>query len=160
MWRWLLHPLLGSGAAAQRSGAIGLLIAMSTSLAFAQDGRPLAIGKSLVDGNIRIEIEELKRTGDGTVMLRFAVVNDSMRDLDNSFLGAATEMRLVDLVNRRQYGVGMRDVLNTLSSPFPGAKAKSRIELWAVYGAPPPGVTKLTVMLPNFYPIDDVPLGN
>lgn len=87
------------------------------------------------------------------------MVNDSLRDLDNGFLGAATEMRLVDLVNRRQYGVGMKDVVNTLSSPFPGAKAKSRTEQWVFYGAPPPG-TKLTVMLPNFYPIDDVPLGN
>ncbi len=147
-------------AGARRVGIVGLAIAMSASVALAQEAKPIALGKSMVDPNIRIEVEELKRTADGTVMFKFAVVNDSLRDLDNGFLGAATDMHLVDLVNRRQYGVGMKDVVNTLSSPFPGAKAKSRTEQWAVYGAPPPGVTKLTVMLPNFYPIDDVPLGN
>ena len=79
------------------------------SVALAQDAKPIAIGKSLVDGSIRIEVEELKRTGDGTVMLKIALINDSLRDLPFDFLGAATDRHLVDLVNRRQYGVGMQD---------------------------------------------------
>jgi hypothetical protein len=141
-------------------GTTGLAFALSLSVALAQDAKPIAIGKSLVDGSIRIEVEELKRTGDGTVMLKMALINDSLRDLPFDFLGAATDRHLVDLVNRRQYGVGMKDMVNTLSSAFGGAKAKSRSELWAIYGAPPAGVTKLSLMLPNFYPIDDIPLGN
>lgn len=148
--------------AARCVGMIGLVTAMSISTALAEDAKPIAAGKSTVDGNIRIEIEELKRTAAGTVMLKFAVVNDTQRDLDNGFLGSTylTDVHLVDLVNRRQYGVGMKTVIDTLSSTFGGVKAKSRTEVWAIYGAPPQGVTKLTLMLPNFYPIDDVPLGN
>jgi hypothetical protein len=90
------------------------------------------------------------------------VVNDSPRDLDNSFLASSslTDVHLVDLVNRRQYGVGMKDVANTLSSSFAGVETNSLAEVWGVYGAPPPAVTKLTIMLPNFYPIDAVPIGN
>jgi hypothetical protein len=145
-----------------RLSIIGLAIALSATAALAQDGKPIAIGKSLVDGNVRIEVEELKRADNGTVRLKFAVVNDSARDVDNGFLGASTliDVHLVDLVNRRQYAVGMKDIANTLTSSFGGVKAKSRAELWAIYGAPPPGVAKLTILLPNFYPIDDVPLGN
>ena len=155
-----MHRLGRSGA--QWVRIIVFAMAMSTSAALAQDVKPIAIGKSLVDPNIRIEVEELKRTADGTVMLKFAVVNDTQRDLDNSFLGSnfLTDVHLVDLLNRKQYGVGMKTVVDTLSSTFGGAKAKSRTEVWAIYGAPPQGVTKLTLVLPNFYPIDDVPLGN
>jgi hypothetical protein len=81
------------------------------------------------------------------------VVNDSPRDLDNSFLASSslTDVHLVDLVNRRQYGVCMKDVANTLSSSFAGVETNSLAEVWAVYGAPPPAVTKFTIMLPNFY---------
>lgn len=148
-------------------GALGaslmaLALAISTAAALAQDAKPIAVGKSMVDSNIRIEVEELKRTGDGTVMLKFEIVNDSAQDRNNAFLGAdsLSDVRLLDLVNRRQYEVGRKDIANTLSSTFPGVKAMSRTQAWALYGAPPQGVTKLTVMLPNFYPIDDVPLGN
>jgi hypothetical protein len=77
------------------------------------------------------------------------VVNDSPRDLDNSFL-ASSLLTDVHLVDRRQYGVGMKDVANTLSSSFAGVKTNSRAEVRAVYGAPPPAVTKLTIMPPNF----------
>jgi len=141
---------------------VSLASAVAALSASAQDAKPIAIGKAMVDGSIRIEVEELKRAGNGTMTLKFAVVNESSHDLGGDFLGASTliDVHLVDLVNRRQYSVGMKDIANTLTSGFAGAKTKSRTEGWAIYAAPPPAVTKLTILLPNFYPIDDVPIGN
>jgi hypothetical protein len=146
---------------ARRAAMIGLALAVSISSAFAADAKPIAVGKSLSDANIRIEVEELERTADGNVMLKFALVNGSGRDLDSGFLGSPTlgEVHLVDLVNRRQYDVG-GNVTYSLSSTFRGAKSQSRTELWALYGAPPQGVGKVSIIAPNFYPIDDVRLGN
>jgi hypothetical protein len=50
-----MHHLSKATAGAWRIGMIGLAIALSTLVVLAQDAKPIAIGKSMVDGNIRIE---------------------------------------------------------------------------------------------------------
>lgn len=156
------HP---SSAALAPSGValIALAWAATASVATAQDAKPIATAKAMVEG-VRIEVEELKRKSDGTLMLKFAVVNDSARDWDATLIGPGgaylNEVHLVDLVNRKQYEVGRKSAIDTLSSGFPGVKGGGRTELWAIFAAPPPAVAKLTLMLPHFYPVDDVPIGN
>src|SRR5436309_1574504 len=41
----------------------------------------------------------------------------------------------------------------------PDAAPSARLSLWAKYPAPPDNVAKISVIIPHFAPMDDVPLG-
>ena len=118
--------------------------------------------------DIRVEIRDLKRDGDGTVTLRLRLVNDStesfdhdcgMRDNDfgdacETFSGAY----LLDGANKKKYLV-VRDsekkcVCGNIADLEPGKK----VNIWATYPAPPAEVAKVTVVVPLFEPIEGVPV--
>lgn len=114
----------------------------------------------------RAEIHELKRNSGGTVTLKFSIVNDSDESFDfGYYMGAATkdvgsiaDAHLVDPAAKKKYLV-VRDSDGTClcSRKLPDL-GRSRINLWAKFPAPPEGVERLTVVLPHFMPMDDVPL--
>lgn len=113
----------------------------------------------------RIEIQELKRVTGGTVMLRFVAINDSDQDIPN-YLFQATEgthsvdgVYLIDLAGKKKYEV-VRDADKhcICSHDIPVVKAKSNLNLWAKFPAPPDGVEKIGVVVPHFIPMDDVPI--
>ena len=139
---------------------------------FASTERP-AFGEEVLSAegetpDIRVEIRDLKRDGDGTVTLRVRLVNDStesfdhdcgMRDDDFSdacetFSGAY----LLDAANKKKYLV-VRDsekkcVCGDIADLEPGKK----VNVWATYPAPPAEVVKVTVVVPLFEPIEGVPV--
>jgi hypothetical protein len=109
---------------------------------------------------VRVEVRELKRTSGDTLTLRAVVVNDSdqkFRVAEGTSL-SVPKIYLLDTANRRKYTVARDEKAKCICSPSPVVKAKSRKEIWAKFGAPPEGVQKLTVVIPQFAPLEDVPI--
>ena len=134
---------------------------------------PAAVAIATADGekaDTRVDITELKRSGDNTVTLKFAMVNDSSAGFsfgydygdpqhsikDYSSIGGVT---LVDGANKKKYFV-VRDTENSClcSRDLKDIPAKSRANVWAKFPAPPDDVQKISIVIPHFGPIDDVPI--
>ena len=134
---------------------------------------PAAVVIATADGEkagTRVEITELKRLSDNTVNLKIALVNDSPEPLsfnynygdsqystkDFNTIGGVT---LVDGTNKKKYFV-VRDTENTClcSSGLKDIPAKSRGNAWAKFPAPPDDVQKISIVIPHFGPMDDVPI--
>jgi len=134
---------------------------------------PAAVVIATADGEkagTRVDITELKRSGDNTVTLKFAMVNDSPERLsfnydygdpqhsikDFNSIGIVT---LVDGANKQKYFV-VRDTENSClcSRDIKDMAPKSRGNVWAKFPAPPDDVQKISIVIPHFGPMDDVPI--
>lgn len=116
----------------------------------------------------RVEIQELKRVSGGTVMFRFAMINDADQTLNVGYdfgAGSTTDIstvagvHLIEPVGKKKYLV-VRDSESKCdcSRGVRDVAAKSRVNLWARFPAPPDNVEKITVIVPHFSPMDDVPI--
>ena len=116
----------------------------------------------------RVEVQELKRVSGGTVMLRFTMINDGDKTLNFGYEFAQQGtpdfaniggVHLIDAVGKKKYLV-VRDSQNACecSRSLHDLAAKSRINLWARFPAPPDNVEKIGIIIPHFGPLDDVPL--
>lgn len=120
--------------------------------------------------DVRIDVTQFKRDPGGTVTLRLVLVNNSSDRVlvrghwlgDSSVSsdhGAVGAIHLIDAVNKKKYFV-VRDADQTcvcsreVRDVEPGKKAN----LWAKFAAPPADVQQLTIVVPHFTPIDEVPL--
>ena len=118
-----------------------------------------------------IDITELKRASGGTVTLRFVVSNSGSErlSLGSAYLGdnhvSADDYRdvsgihLVDPVNKKKYFV-VTDAERKCfcSKGIADVETGGKLNLWAKFPAPPPDVTKVTIEIPHFQPLDDVPI--
>jgi hypothetical protein len=122
----------------------------------------------------RIDVTELKRVSGNMVSLKFVLVNDSNAGIPISYnflpavespsqMGQDTDsiagVYLTDTAGATKYTV-VRDAhgLCVCSTGLGTVGSKSKVNLWAKFPAPPDSVTKLTVTLPHFQPVEDVPL--
>lgn len=117
----------------------------------------------------RLDVKELKRGGDGTVMFRFSVANDGEQALDLNGLMKAEGTNdwhsvdgvyLLDNAGKKKYLV-VRDSDKhcVCSRSIQDLPAKTTGNFWAKFPAPPDNVDKVSVVVPHFIPLDDVPLG-
>jgi hypothetical protein len=115
---------------------------------------------------LRVEIKELKRYSGGTVTLKFALINDSDKEF---FLGDklgglsygynVSGTNLVDAAGKKKYLVILDSEKKCLCSTIEGhLQPKSRINVYAKFPAPPESVQKITVEIPRFIPMEDVPI--
>jgi hypothetical protein len=119
----------------------------------------------------RVDILELKRTSGGTLNLKFALVNNSDKrlavsaqwlgdqDLTVNAYRNVSGIHLIDPVNKKKYFVitdaEKKCVCSTeVADVEPGGK----VNLWAKFPAPPTDVQKVSIEVPHFQPIDDVPI--
>ena len=127
--------------------------------------KPLAGADGQTPGS-RIEIQELKRLSGGTIMLRFALINDADQTLNVGYdfgagstadYGSVAGVHFIEAVGKKKYLV-VRDTENKCdcSRGVKDITAKSRVNLWARFPAPPDSVEKITVVVPKFSPMDDV----
>ena len=117
-----------------------------------------------------IDVTELKRGSGGTVSLKFVLTNNGTKQFNmyghnlgdkdiRSDYKAVGGIHLVDPVNKKKYFVVRDSEQNCMCSRevediHPGSK----VNLWAKFPAPPPDVTKVTIEVPHFQPMDDVPI--
>ena len=121
--------------------------------------------------DVKLEVTELKRTSGDTLTLKFTIINDSSEQMTFSYdFGEAGKygtgdfnsvggVNLVDAAGKKKYLVLRDSAGNCLCSRGlkdvqPGARAN----LYAKFPAPPEGVEKITVEIPHFIPMDDVPI--
>lgn len=119
---------------------------------------------------VRVVITELKRSGGDTVNLKFVLINDSDAKLGlwGHYLGDARVrsdhksvggVHLVDPAGKKKYLV-VRDAEEKClcSTDIQDSEPKTRANLWAKFPAPPAGVQKISIVIPHFTPMDDVPI--
>jgi hypothetical protein len=114
--------------------------------------------------DIRIEVQELKRTSGGTITLKFAVINDSGHKF---FLGGklgglsygynVSGVDLVDAGGKKKYLVILYSEKKFLCSTIEREiEPKSRLKVYAKFSAPPEDVKKITIEIPHFNPMKHV----
>jgi hypothetical protein len=119
---------------------------------------------------LRVEVTELKRASGGTVNLKFAMINTTDKshsfsyDYGDGSQGATDYnsiggVHLIDQVGKKKYFVA-RDSENKClcSQGVSGIPTGGRVNLWAKFPAPPDDVEKISIVIPHFSPMDDVPL--
>lgn len=134
---------------------------------------PAAAAIASADGEksgLRIEVTELKRSSGDTVSLKFTLVNDTDEafGISSAYLGdrslnedyaSVGGVHLVDPVGKKKYMV-VRDSEKqcVCSNHVQELPAHSRANLWAKYPAPPAGTSVVSIVVPHFSPMDDVPI--
>ena len=119
---------------------------------------------------VRVEVTELKRSSGDTVNLKFVLVNDANEKFQfwGHYLGDAAirsdhksvgGVHLVDPAGKKKYMV-VRDAEEkcVCSTDVQDAEPKTRVNLWAKFPAPPTDVQKVSIVIPHFSPMDDVPI--
>lgn len=133
--------------------------------------RPAAIATA--DGEtsgLRAEVTEFKRTSGGTVSLKFTMINDSAEEASFGYtfgdpahsiadFGGIGGLHLIDPVGKKKYFVA-RDSEGkcVCSQKVADIPRGSRANLWAKFPAPPDDVRQISIVIPHFTPMDDVPL--
>lgn len=117
---------------------------------------------------LRVGVQELKRTAGGTLTLTLVFANTATKNLwlefgdksiDFGNMASLGGVNLVDITGKKKYFVA-RDserrclCSSNVSTLDPGARAN----MWAKFPAPPEDVQKITVMIPHFPPLEEVPI--
>lgn len=147
------------------AGAVLCFFAMP-SLVCAAD--PIATTDGELPGT-SLNVTELKASN-GTVMLKFTLVNEGSRPFDPDTLNDSRDgslhdahaiggVYLIDAANKKKY-LAVFDTDNhcICSRQTQDIPAKSSAHLWVKFPAPPDSVAKIGVVVPHFVPMDDVPL--
>ena len=118
------------------------------------------------DPGYKIEVTELKRTS-SALTLRFRILNEGEQKLSfgysfsdgNQQLGTISGTHLIDSANKKKYLV-MHDEkrLCVCSRGLKDIEPNKSVAVWARFPAPPENVEKVTIVVPHFLPIDDVPI--
>jgi hypothetical protein len=131
--------------------------------------RPLATADGRASG-VRAEVTELKRSSGGTLTLKFAIVNESTKPLQVSDVGIGQGalihgsaytidgVHVIDAVGKKKYFVATDSAQNCVCSQFEAVPPGGRVNHWAKFSAPPDDVERLSVVIPYFAPMDDVPI--
>jgi hypothetical protein len=115
---------------------------------------------------VRVEVTELKRGSGGTVNLKFVLVNGSNDtvgfgyDFAEKTYGDISGVHLIDPVGKKKYFVARDAEDNCVCSRGlkDMYKDEQRRNLWAKFPAPPPEVKTVSIVIPHFSPLDDVPI--
>lgn len=129
---------------------------------------PLAVANGDEPG-IRAEVTDLKRGAGDVVTLKFTIVNESKKTIPlstylsetgrNVDVKTVSGVHLADPTNKRKMLVIRDEAQNPLCSAklsdlAPGARAS----FWAKFPAPASDVSTVSVVIPHFEPLDDVPV--
>jgi hypothetical protein len=118
---------------------------------------------------VRAEVTELKRGSGGTLTLKFTIVNDSSRAFAHSDVGIGMGglidapytiggVHLIDPVGKKKYFVAKDSAGACVCSSFGIVAGGQGANHWAKFSAPPDDVERLSVVIPSFAPMDDVPV--
>lgn len=160
-----------SNAQAQKAASPAVAANANTTGSSAAPAVPAGPVLASTDGDkpgIRVEVVELKRTSGDTVNLKFTMINDSDKDMSFSYdfgegstsdISTVAGAHLIDAAGKKKYFV-VRDTEGAClcSRDLDSIKPKTRANLFAKFPAPPDDVQKITVVIPHFTPMDDVPI--
>ncbi len=115
---------------------------------------------------LTVELQELKRTAGDTLTLKLTFVNTGQQQVAlDQFGGPGVNMwsisgiSLVDIVGKKKYFTASDAEGKCLCSiDMPRLEPNGRVNLWAKFPAPPPDVQKISVLIPRFAPIEEIPI--
>jgi hypothetical protein len=120
---------------------------------------------------LSVTVRELKRGSGGTISLKFTMVNGTDKKVGFNYAYADKEhdvadydtvggIHLIDPVGKKKYFVA-RDSEGkcVCSQKLPEILPGKSLNLWAKFPAPPDDVQKISLVIPHFSPMDDVPIG-
>lgn len=116
---------------------------------------PLASAESEQPG-LRVEIQELKRTDGDTLTLRLAFLNTSGRT--QFTVGHLNQANLIDTAGKKKSFVVEDAAGACVCSRDLSLDADARANMWAKFPAPPGDVQKITVVVPQFQPLEGIPI--
>jgi hypothetical protein len=114
----------------------------------------------------KVVINSLSR-GSDTVTLKFTLINGPSElgmfyELSGSGYSGGSNtagVTLVDTVSKKKYfALADTDKTCICSRDIDNLAPNAQAALWVKFPAPPPSVTKITVDIPHFIPLDDVPI--
>jgi hypothetical protein len=148
------------------------IVALVALSVFAVSGQRAQAQELSADGDApgtKIVVQDLKRDEGGTVTLRFQMINETdkkfgdrcgFREDGGEGCGPISGVHLLDAANKKKYLV-VRDASRKCAcAEFRVLEPGGRINLWAKFAAPPVGVQKVTVIVPQFQPVESVPISN
>ncbi len=119
---------------------------------------------------VKVVVQELKRTSGGTVSMKFSITNGSDKSVGSGYEfadkdheitdhGSVGGVQLIDEGGKKKYFV-VRDTDGkcVCSQKIKDVKPGESENFWARFPAPPDSVQKITVIVPHFQPMDDVPI--
>lgn len=119
---------------------------------------------------VTVAIRELKRSTGGTVSLKFVMTNGSGKKLSFGYnygdpdhhipdFSSVGGVQLIDPAGKKKYFVA-RDAEGkcVCSTDMKDVEPGASVNAWAKFPAPPDDVRKISVVIPHFSPMDDVPI--
>jgi hypothetical protein len=117
----------------------------------------------------KLVLNSLARGSGDTVTLRFTVVNNSDQSLSmyatfhgSGYNGSGYDVSGVNLIDpvakKKYFPLADTDMICVCSQSVDNIAAKTQTALWVKFPAPPPSVSKITVAVPHFIPLDGVPI--
>lgn len=160
------QPSQAPGPASQAAPSPAPASAPAPAAAPVSAATPLAATDGDIPG-IRVAVNGLSRTS-SAVTLKFTIYNDT--DAEFEISGKFDEppykgyrnfggVHLVDTASKKKYfAVADSDDKCLCSDDVPAIAKKSSVALWVKYPPIPDDVQKITVQVPHFIPMDDVPI--
>jgi hypothetical protein len=112
----------------------------------------IATGEANAPG-LRVEINELRRTGNEMVTMKMTFINDRQESAGQALYTAG----LLDLVGKKRYGPMSKGGSDCMcSEPYASVPAHGRLNAWIRFPEPPATVQKVGIDFAGFQPIDDV----
>jgi hypothetical protein len=145
-------------------------VAPAPQVAAPAAGGPVLARSDGEKAGLSVEVTELKRGSGGTVTLKFTMVNNTKEKISLSYdygdgaMGAGDYAsvggtHLIDAVNKKKYLVVRDSEKKCVCSKLTGyIEVGERANLWAKLPAPPEDIKVISVMIPHFAPMDDVPI--
>ena len=161
---------LSANAMTTPASTIAPAAAAPAAAAPAAAGPPAIASADGEASGVRAEVTEFKRTSGGTVSLKLRMINDSDKEVSFGYnfidpahsiadYGGVGGIHLIDPVGRKKYFVARdTDDKCVCSQKVADIPKGGRTNVWAKFPSPPDGVAQLTVVIPHFSPMDDVPL--
>jgi hypothetical protein len=126
---------------------------------------PIATADGQASG-VTLDVTQLKRDSGGTVTLKWTVVNGGTDEFKLYATMASKEYDSVDGVNlldaagKKKYLVVRDSEGNCVCTRAVGSslRAGEKRNFWAKFPAPPETVEKISIVVPGFSPLDDVPI--
>jgi len=147
----------------------------ATTPAAAAPAPPAGTALATADGDtagVTASLKELKRSSGDTISMKLVITNGSAKristgydfaDRDHEIIDFASigGVQLIDPVGKKKYFVA-RDSEGkcVCSRGLKDIDAGASLNVWAKFPAPPADVQKISVIVPHFSPMDDVPIGN
>lgn len=171
-----------SSTVVSESGTITPMDSTTAGAAPTETAAPVPVGSAPAGGRaviattegekpgVTLNVTELKRGSGDTLMLRFTIVNNGSDNFDFGYeLGDSSQgagdfnsiggVHLLDPVGKKKYYV-VRDSESkcVCSRGMDSVKPGSQVTLWAKFPSPTADVQRVSIVVPKFIPIDDVPI--